>query len=166
MRGSTFERIQQEIAEGKLGIARDRLHGLVQAYPLDFSLRSLLGDVYWKLGYPREAGRFWFFDLDPDADKRAAIAMFVEECANDPARIFLRLKLRCSPEEIAASGVRETVDRLVDECRRQGKPIKTWQGSEPISPKTGWFAIGCYAVSILILVLTVIGLATVLNWMF
>ena len=68
-----MEKIESEIAEGKLGIARDRLHGLVLSFPCDMQLRSRLGDVYSKQGYPIEAGRFWFLDEDLTDEKRAAM---------------------------------------------------------------------------------------------
>lgn len=166
MRGSTFERIQQEIAEGKLGIARDRLHGLVQAHPLDLSLRSMLGDVNWKLGYPREAGRFWFLDSDPGPEKMAAIALFVEECDNDPAKILRRLKLRTDPGDIVEVEVREMIERLVAECIRMGKPVPNWPPAEPQTRKEYWFGTCCAGVAILILALAVIGGISVWNWMF
>jgi hypothetical protein len=111
-RNATLARIEREISEGKLGIARDRLQGLVNEYPQDFSLRSKLGDVYWRLGYPVDAGRFWFFDSDPDEAKMVAVNAFLAVCKSQD-EVVRRLKLRCSEEELLKQVSKERIEELL-----------------------------------------------------
>jgi len=56
----TMERVSSDVARGDLGKARDRLEGLLAAYPDDLEIRRRLGDLYWRLQYPERAGRHWY----------------------------------------------------------------------------------------------------------
>ena len=58
----TWARIEDEIAARDLGKARDRLHGLLVTYPEDLAIRHRLGEVYWMLGHPAMAGRYWYLE--------------------------------------------------------------------------------------------------------
>ena len=159
-RMTTREKIEKEIAEGKLGVARDRLHGLVTSYPHDLELRSRLGDVYHKLGYPREAGRYWFLDPDPDDEKLTAISLFIAECNGDPSRILHRLKLRIHPDELKNSRIRQKVDALVAECRKSGSPVPDWSGSSSVA-KSGVRLWGYSCLAVIVLCALVFGLGVV-----
>ncbi|MBC8064216.1 MAG: hypothetical protein H7Y17_05255 [Chlorobia bacterium] len=162
---TTLEKVEKEIAEGKLGIARDRLHGLVQAHPFDLSLRTRLGDVYMKLGYPREAGRFWFLDENPEEEKLDAIALFIEECGGDPTRILRRLKLRFHPEDPIADEARRKVEALIKECKDRGKPVPEWppKATPSEKAKVNFCAFACFCLVLVGLVLMVLGAATAVN---
>ena len=164
---TTLEKVEKEIAEGKLGIARDRLHGLVQAHPLDLSLRSRLGDVYWKLGYPREAGRFWFLDKDPGGEKLGAIALFIDECKGDPSVILKRLKLRFHPEDPMADHAMNRVEELIRECKERGLPIPEWpKKAKPAEKaKADFGCAACCVLCVVGLALMLIGLNTVIQFL-
>lgn len=162
----TLQTIEREIAEGKLGIARDRMNGLVVAYPEDLSLRSGLGDIYFKLGYPIEAGRCWFFDEPLDEVKREAVARFLRSCESDPAIVLRRLKLRCSPERLSKLDAAAKVRELVEECRQLGLDVPNFpkRASLGTARQANWLMAGCLAVAALVLTLAVIGLIAVLSW--
>jgi hypothetical protein len=156
----TLARIEREIAQGKLGIARDRLCGLIRSYPGDLSLRSRLGDVYFKLGFPREAGRYWYFDDSPSEDKEIAIKQFLNACGNDPEIVLRRLKLRSEDvdsekvRELTAKGARRKIQALYDVGPVTFAP-----------PNQRWAAIGCYAVLIVAVSFALIGFFTVVTWL-
>lgn len=164
----TIETIELEIAEGKLGIARDRLQGLVRTYPENLQLRSRLGDVYWMLGYPREAGRFWFLDDPRDSNKQIAIDLFVRECRGDPAVILKRLDLRCPPGKLRQSA-QDRIQAELDECARRGMVAPSFPEEIP-TPELPWktrlFIGGCGLAAFIVLALTVIGAATLIRWIF
>ena len=56
----SLARVSSDVERGDLGKARDRLEGLLAAYPDDLSIRDRLGDIYWRLQYPERAGRHWY----------------------------------------------------------------------------------------------------------
>ncbi|MBS1715189.1 MAG: hypothetical protein JST30_12720 [Armatimonadetes bacterium] len=122
-KAETWERIERDIAEGKLGPARDRLHGLLTAFPFDLDVRRRLGDVYWKLGYPREAGRFWFLSEELDDGQWEAVALFVADCGEDPQRILHRLKLKGPPADFGDGYARRRIEEQIEECRRRGLTV-------------------------------------------
>ncbi len=105
-----LRRAEEDIASGHLGIARDRLHGLVVSFPDDLSLRIRLGDVYDQLGYPIEAGRLWFLEPDPTAHQLDAIQKFVKACRGDPDMIATNLKLRVEDNSPIVEAARERIE--------------------------------------------------------
>lgn len=159
------EQIENEIAEGKLGIARDRLHGLVIAYPDRTELRSRLGDVYWKLGYPIEAGRFWFLDSDLTDEKKEAIDRFIVSCDHSPATVLKRLKLRCSPAVLTESHARKRVEELIESCKEKGETVPTFSPARTFVPDRNVKKIvfGCSAAIFVLIALAVIGAFTLLK---
>lgn len=162
---STLEKVEQEISEGKLGIARDRLHGLVQAFPSDLTLRSKLGDVYWKLGYPRQAGLYWFLEFSLDETKKEAVALFLDECEHDPSIVLKRLKLKCSPNDLV-DDARVHIMEYINECKKRDLPVPEFQAPMAFLPKNPYdfVGLGCLIGFFLIVGLTSIGFITVLTW--
>lgn len=162
---SAHEKVEQEISEGKLGIARDRLQGLVRSYPLDFALRSRLGDVYSMLGYPRDAGKWWFLDEELTEEKNEAIDEFIRWCRNDPQIILRQLKLGFHPEELP-SAVRQRILDQIDECVRRGlEPPKIPEKEHPPIGRFWGHVLmwGCLLVVIAILFLAFIGFQSLIH---
>ena len=159
----TLMRIEQELAEGKLGIARDRLHGLMLSYPDDMSIRSGLGDVYFKLGYPIEAGRCWFLEDAPSDEKLAAIASFVKDCKGDPSTILKRLKVRGQPDKLSEKAAREKVQALIEECKTRGLEVPAFQKQKSSILATPNL-IGCWVVFGLVILFTLIGVGATIYW--
>lgn len=161
---STLRKVEQEIQEGKLGIARDRLQGLVVAFPDDLSLRSRLGDVYFKLGYPRQAGKWWFLDADPSDEMQDAVGQFVAECRGDEREILRRLKLRRMPDEEFAQ---QRLRQVIESGRAKGLAIPDL-GDIQISRSTEHraFAWGCGIVVVVAVLLMMVGLMTVVARLF
>lgn len=164
---STLKVIEAEIAEGKLGIARDRLHGLVLSFPDDLALRSRLGDVCAKLGYPREAGRFWFLDEPLSEGKREAVEAFVRECGSDPAVILRRLRLRVEPDLLSTGAARQKVEWMVEECRRRGVEPPLFPQRVKGDVKSANLISGLiFVVCALAVLVFMVGIGTVVGWFF
>lgn len=154
----TLAKIEDEIARGKLGIAKDRLHGLILAYPDDLSLRTRLGDVYFALGYPRMAGRFWFLDNNPTEEKLAAIELFMEECGRDQAVIQKRLRCKGSPIEWPAHATREQIRVLLQDRVPDPPPSKAGNSSRL------WEAVWGF-VTLFVLCATLRLIAEIVMWL-
>jgi hypothetical protein len=54
-----LERAREDIADGRLWKARDRLTGALRASPSHQELLDLLGEVHYRMGDLPEAGRYW-----------------------------------------------------------------------------------------------------------
>ncbi len=77
MRG--LERARSELDHGDVRKARERLKGLVAAYPVDVEVRALLAQAYRLDGQPTEAGR-WGYLIGPAATDEERLA-FELHCA-------------------------------------------------------------------------------------
>lgn len=158
----TLRRVEEDIAAGNLGKARDRLHGLVQQYPDDLSLRSRLAEVYWQLRFPAMAGCYWYLEEPTTEAMRQAQAEFERSCGRDPLHILLRLKFRGNVESLPQYA-RLQLERLQEECQRKHGRYpafrsggKRWQLTQPAS----W---GCFLALFALFVLAAVGLVTVLD---
>ncbi len=168
----TLDRIEQDVASGDYGKARDRLHGLISTYPDDLSLRRRLGDVYWQLQYPAMAGRYWYLEERRSPEKVQACAAFERACGNRSLLILLALKYRGDVEAISDAFARRTLLRLqkqvrdeygyvVDARKRSTEKIK-WAPS----PKRVWLDRVVLIGLFVILILTGIGAVTLYSWIF
>ena len=129
-------------------------------------LRSRLGDVYAKLGYPEEAGRFWFLDEVFTDEKRAAIDVYIMRCHSNPSLILKGLRLRCSPERLTTAHARQRIEQLVEDCRKRGYQVPTFEGREDparYGPKR-WAVNGCIVAALVFIFLIVLGAYTVITW--
>lgn len=120
MKKDSRDRIEQVIAEGKLGVARDRLYDVVRSNPNDWEARTLLGEVNYRLGYEVEAGRFWFLDESITEEKQTAIDSFVKSCNGQPNVILRRLRIQFDPASMPRIEAEKRIRDLVDDCDRRG----------------------------------------------
>lgn len=160
----TRAKIEQEILEGKLGVARDRLHGLIVTYPHDLSLRSRLGDVYWALGYPALAGQWWFLDEDLTDEKRQAIHEFARAHRNDVKLMMHALKLGELDSDVAD----RAAERLAEWSGEGDFDVGDleYKVKAPVDRSLTYIAWGCGAVVILVLALAAFGLIKLLFLLF
>ncbi|WP_314225101.1 DUF6584 family protein [Streptomyces zaehneri] len=68
----TLARIDEDLAAGRVPVARQRLRGLLSSFPHDLMLRRRLAEVYRLYGDAAEAGRWMYLEEDRDADETAA----------------------------------------------------------------------------------------------
>ncbi|MGW3339602.1 DUF6584 family protein [Streptomyces sp. NPDC001009] len=68
----TLARVEEDLAAGRVPVARQRLRGLVSSFPRDPALRRRLAEVYRLYGEPAEAGRWMYLEEDRDAAETAA----------------------------------------------------------------------------------------------
>jgi len=174
MKEATLTRIERDLAVGDHGKARDRLHGLIATYPDDLDLRRRLGDVYWQLQYPAMAGRYWYLEEEKSLDMAAACGAFERSCGHDPLQMLLALKFRGDIQTIRDRFAGRTLLGLQERAKEEhglylqfgkgGK--KKYQYTSRYGFKGKWVLASCVTGALILLGLMVIGLVTVLRWMF
>ncbi|MFC7371404.1 DUF6584 family protein [Fictibacillus iocasae] len=87
-----LKRVEEDIAAGDLGKARDRLHGLLSTYPDNLEIRKKLGDVYHQLQDPAMAGRYWYLEKEKTPEMQAACEKFEKAHGYKPDRVERALK--------------------------------------------------------------------------
>ncbi len=160
----TLRIVENEINSGDLGKARDRLHGLISAYPDDLTLRSKLGDVYWKLHHPAMAGCYWYLDQDTSDSKSIAILAFESRFGKDPVMLWKHLAFKGQLDRIPPTQqarLKELASRY--EARTKHNPL-TMGPTPKYDPRPGKVEIGCYFGLVLIGTLALLGLSTVVRW--
>ncbi|MBT2530507.1 hypothetical protein J7E91_35490 [Streptomyces sp. ISL-99] len=94
----TLDRVDADLAAGRVPLARQRLRGLVSSFPQDLLLRRRLGDIYRLYGEPVEVGRWMYLEADRDPAETAAF----EERYAMPLRRMRALAWH-APESIAGT---------------------------------------------------------------
>lgn len=89
-----FTLVDQDINCGELEKAQDRLHGLLSSHPNNLEVRQRLGEIYWQLEQPEEAGRYWFLIEATTPEMVAASYEFATACENDSLEILRRLEFK------------------------------------------------------------------------
>jgi hypothetical protein len=161
---STIKRIEADIAAGDLGKARDRLNGLIRAYPEDIGLRSRLAEIYSKLQYPHMAGCYWYLEENQTDEMREAVAVFTKRCGNDPWVMWSWIKFRGNPDAVSPY-VKQRLQELIKGCEKKHGRYPGYSGKKTRYAETTkhkWQnkirAVGCWTVFVLILVFAFIGL--------
>lgn len=169
---STLEQIEIEVKTGELGKARDRLHGLIATYPDDLTLRARLAQVYWTLQYPEMAGRYWLFEAGETDEIRMAQAAFEKRYGRDPLLMLQAIKFRGNPD-LLPPPARQRLDRLIAECQDKHEYYPTfahrqvnWQQTEKGKTQERALLIGLITVVLIVVSCALIGLITVLSWVF
>jgi hypothetical protein len=98
----TLARVDADLAAGRVPVARQRLRGLLSAFPYDLTLRRRLAEVYRLYGDAAEAGRWMYLEEDRHADETVAF----EARHESPARRMKALAWR-GPEAMAATSFAE-----------------------------------------------------------
>ncbi len=121
-REETLRKVAYDIQREDLGKARDRLHGLIGAYPDDLGLRERLAEVYWQLRQPAMAGRYWYLtDCNtPEADR--AREAFQKAHGHQPLLMLQALKFRGDPERLKGTPAGKRLNGLVEAVSQDHGP--------------------------------------------
>ena len=73
-----FKKAKQDVREGRLWKARDRLTGLLATFPADQKVLNLLGEVYFQMADLPQAGRYWYLTDRQGPEVEAALQALVD----------------------------------------------------------------------------------------
>jgi hypothetical protein len=171
----TLKKVQHDIETGELGKARDRLHGLVNTYPDDLSLRKKLGEAYWQLQMPEMAGRYWYLEQEKDERMTRACERFEKQFGDDPAHLLFAIRFRGQMEPIKDTFAGQALLGLQEKAQKKHFWFGDFQKKgrakyRPYTPPVNKvkYAVGMTALVVILLLLAsvmCVGLVTVLNWL-
>ncbi|MGB5945660.1 DUF6584 family protein [Paenisporosarcina sp.] len=156
----TLKKIEEDIEKSDLGKARDRLHGLVSTYPNELEVRGKLGDIYFALKYPAMAGRYWYLEKNKTPEMEEACIQFEKSMGNDSFSIARAIKFKGDNEIINRLQLNQEISSL----QYKVKEKLTEEPSDTLGDKL--VTIGCFAVLILIILFTLIGIYALFSWVF
>lgn len=73
-----LKKAKQDVREGRLWKARDRLTGLLATFPADQRVLNLLGEVHFQMADLPQAGRYWYLTDRKGPEVEAALEALVE----------------------------------------------------------------------------------------
>ncbi|SDJ78590.1 DUF6584 family protein [Chryseobacterium jejuense] len=77
-----FDKVEQDLKEGKKKKACDRLRNLINQFPDDLSLRKKLGQIYYDAGFLDEAGKFWMLSEHENKEMKIAVELYRKTLSN------------------------------------------------------------------------------------
>ena len=162
----TLRRVDDEIASGDLGKARDRLLGLLRTYPANLYVRDRLGDVYWRLQYPELAGRYWYLFERVTPEMEQACAAFERKFASHPRPMLREIGYRGG---LAALGGSYAEQCLLDLAQAAGIRDRGFFEPRPKGRHRGdrERVIGGFAfagIAACLLVFSLVGVVTTIQW--
>jgi hypothetical protein len=164
---STLQRIEEEIRLGKLGKARDRLHGLLSNDPKNLLIREKLGNIYWKLQMPELAGKYWYLIENKTIEMVEASRSFERRYGNDPMQILFALKYKSDDESNKyINGIlsnlhqkaKEQYNWYEDYRKRGGYKFRYYNPSNHKKTNNKLFTLGCLSIILLILIFSIFGI--------
>ena len=168
----TLDRASLDEARGELGKARDRLEGLLVAYPDEIEVRRRLGDVYWRLQYPERAGRHWYLFESDRPEMELAKRAFESRYGGDAWLMLNAIGYHGGLDSLDGTYgntvIRDLAKRAGVTSGKLEAALRRRNPSEPVPPTPqSWqsklFLSLALAVVIAVLVLAVVGLITMLG---
>jgi hypothetical protein len=115
-----YMRVKEELDNGRLWKARDRLLGKLADQPANQDLLGLLGDVYFAMGDLPQAGRYWWL-TDRDDDRADAAAKAFYERFGTRELDVLRALPRPTIADAYSASVRARYEALMTAARDSGQ---------------------------------------------
>ncbi|MGC4771676.1 DUF6584 family protein [Micromonospora sp. DT44] len=157
-------KVAADLERGHVHPAMQRLASLTAAYPDDLELRARRAALYRQVGNVAEAGRWGFLGEDTDAREVAAF----ERAYGSPWRRLRALRVTADPSGRLGPAADARFALLLEQAGRDG-PV-TWTDDGPRPGPSSWRdGLGCLVAAVIgavLVTLCVVGLVTVLRWVF
>lgn len=161
----TLGRVEEDLREGDVEMARTRLQSFLQSVPQSLEARERLADVYRLLGDRVEAGRWSYLSERRDTEDLSA---FESACGRDPVRIMRGLRWHGSEEEATSEVARARLREVRAKAQAAAGKELDWSARGRDVGGPWWedtFAIGCMFAGLVLVALMVIGAVTVVGWL-
>lgn len=154
----TLRAVEQDLAAGRVALARQRLRGLVGSLPLRLDLRERLAEVYRAEGDLAQAGRWSYLAQDR---REAEVRAFERAYGEDPVQLMKALAWPGEEQDAPAGPARERLRALRSRAEAQyGVPVEYRSPHAPPPPTPWWEGpalVGCAALAGAVAVLALIG---------
>ncbi|SDO78880.1 hypothetical protein SAMN05660199_02611 [Klenkia soli] len=160
----TLARARAELAAGDTARARQRLRGLVSSYPHRLGIRAELAAAYRAEGDVAQAGRWSFLCHDRDEAEAEA---FLRATTGPVPR--MRAMRWAGPEDAAGRWAQERLVELRTTAEIATGGQVTWRADRPRPAGPSRMAsllgtAGCFVLAVVLVALVVIGVVTVVRW--
>ncbi|MCP4594313.1 MAG: hypothetical protein GY842_26590 [bacterium] len=164
---SALERAQEDIEQGHYGLARQRLTSYLVSKGYDAELVAKIAQLSYDMHDVHQAGRYWLVSEAEGEHVDEAIALFVKRSGSVPSLVVNQLPrvLRLPSFQDYPEAVRRRISSLgleglicMDARKREGADSGVWGDRLML--------VGCLTVTVLLVVVFLIGLGTIIRWLF
>lgn len=166
------KQINKELSAGLTSKAIARLQGMIFANPDELAYRNMLGEIYYSVHWLEKAGQYWYLGPRDDERKTVAVSAFENHHGNSAFQSLSTLKfwgdVASLTKEVQAI-YRNLEERSLVENGAVPKFDKKGRKADE-EHQAGLtdrlIGAGCLAITIAVLLLSLLGLITLVRWMF
>ena len=151
--------IRAAIANGQVEEAARKMCAIALNIPPGARLSKEIGDLYWELGFPAMAGRYWYL-VDSKSDQMiAACEEFEHSLGNTPTLIIHALGYPANPSPFAKARVVELHRQAQDFRRESQYAVKPARGL-----RDRLALLGCAIVGSIVMFIFISGVWFITTW--
>jgi hypothetical protein len=166
-----LQSIQLDIDKGLKKRAIDRLHGLILNYPNELMYRRKLGQIYLDIGFEDSAGKYFLLENDRTEEMNEAVTIYLKSVNESGWKILNDIKFRGDRKKLSVFANQQLNEFELLSKKETGR-IPTFRekrnGNQRINQngKLDFGTVLVIAIFISIILLIIIGLITVIRWIF
>ena len=167
VRTSAIERAEDDLQQGDYGLARQRLTSYLSNQGYNADVLARIGRISYDMHDLFQAGRYWLLSSAEGDDVEDAVAQFVRNSGDEPRSIVSQL-----PRAARLPRLEDYPGVVQDRLRRLGlaeavpTPARKGSSGSPDKWKERAEITGCLLVVLVLGSVFLIGLGTVVHWLF
>ena len=164
-------RVDNDLDKGLKKRAIDRLHGLIKTYPDELVFRTKLGHIYLDIGFKDNAGQFFILEQDRTNEMDKAVTIYLDSVNKSGWKILNDIQFQGNKDNLNEFA-KQRLTEFEEWSKKETGRIPTFRKKKiglPRTKQTGTWdmtAVLIFGGLISVVILTIIGLVTVLRWIF
>ena len=155
--------------------ATDRLRNLIQENPNNIELRNKLAEFYYKSGFLDSAGKYWILTEPTDDRIRKCVEVYEKSVNYSGNRILTELVFRGEKSKLPKYAQQKLTELELDSKKKVNHipkfyPKSNMQKSNNSENKNNFkgklIGLIFFSALALIIILIIVGLISVINWLF
>ena len=168
-------KVDSEFENGLRYKATDRLRNLIQEYPNNIELRNKLAEFYYESGFLDSAGKYWILTEPTDDRIRKCVEIYKKSVNYSGNRILTELVFRGEKSKLPKYAQQKLSELELDSKKKVNHipkfyPKSNTQKSNNSENKNNFkeklIGLIFFSAIALIVILIIVGLISVINWLF
>ncbi|MCC6126137.1 MAG: hypothetical protein IT426_14340 [Pirellulales bacterium] len=151
--------IRNDISLGKYDEATNKLGAISFRCPSGSTHSNEIGNLYWELGFPAMAGRYWYLFENKTVQMLAACDEFQRSLGNNPVLIVESLGWPADPSPDVKAKLEELHGRARDFRKKYSWKIEATKGI-----RDRFALLGCGIIATIILFIFIQGIIFIGTW--
>ncbi|WKZ58843.1 MAG: hypothetical protein QY309_13390 [Cyclobacteriaceae bacterium] len=164
-------RVDNDLDKGLKKRAIDRLHGLIKTYPDELRFRTKLGHIYLGIGFKDNAGQYFLLEKDRTIEMDEAVTIYLDSVNKSGWKILSDIQFQGNKDNLN-NFAKQQLTQFEEWSKKETGHIPTFRRKKIGMPRTkqkgtwDFGAVLIFGVLISVVILTIIGLVTVIRWIF